>query len=87
MLASEIRVPITLKIRGGWDGENINCLDIARMAEKAGVKALSIHPRTQKQGFKGKPDHRLSKIVKESVNIPVFVSGNISHGTKKIGVD
>jgi tRNA-dihydrouridine synthase B len=77
MLVKELKIPVTLKIRGGWDQDSINCVEIAKIAESAGVSAISIHPRTQSMMYKGQPDHKLSALVKNNVKIPVFASGNV----------
>ncbi|MBF0215515.1 MAG: tRNA dihydrouridine synthase DusB [Candidatus Omnitrophica bacterium] len=77
LLRKKIHITLTLKIRSGWDEANINCIEISRIAEAEGVNAVTVHPRTQKQAFKGKPDHDLTRMVKEAVAIPVFASGNV----------
>ena len=76
-LVKALDIPVTVKIRSGWDEENKNYLEVARMAENEGVSAVSIHPRTQQQMFKNIPDHNITKEIKEALKIPVFASGNI----------
>jgi len=74
--------PLTVKTRIGWDRSNINILNIAKIAENAGARAISIHGRTVKQGFTGKADYEILKKVKESVKIPVIASGDIDSSEK-----
>src|SRR4030042_2544506 len=74
----KVRCPLTIKIRSGWDGEHINAVEISKIAEDSGVHAISIHPRTKVQGFRGKADWNLIGKVKESVNIPVIGNGDVT---------
>lgn len=70
-------VPVTLKIRKGWDNSNIVALDIAKIAEEVGISAITIHGRTRTEYYSGEVDLEIIKKVKESVNIPVIGNGNI----------
>lgn len=81
-LTGILKIPLTIKIRIGWDRNNINVLRIARIAEQKGASAISIHGRTVKQGFSGVVDYKIIKKVKESVKIPVIISGDIDSPRK-----
>lgn len=69
--------PITAKIRLGWDKESINCVEIAQILEKAGVKLIVVHGRTRSALYSGESDYSYIKQVKESVSIPVIANGDI----------
>jgi len=70
-------VPVTVKIRLGWDAQSIVAVDLARAAERTGIVAVTVHARTKAQGFSGKADWSMIKVVKDSVGIPVIGNGDV----------
>jgi len=73
-----VDVPVTLKIRTGWSPENRNAETIARMAEDAGIRALTIHGRTRSCGYRGDAEYQTIAKVREAIDIPLFANGDIS---------
>lgn len=71
-------LPITIKIRAGFNEENINAVEVAQIAQKAGVSAIAVHGRTREQYYHGKADWDIIKAVKESVKIPVIGNGDVA---------
>lgn len=72
-----VSLPLTIKIRSGWDSSGIQAFKIAESAQKIGVDAVIFHPRTASQGFKGKADWSLIKKLKENLSIPLIGNGDI----------
>jgi nifR3 family TIM-barrel protein len=72
-----IRIPLTIKIRGGWDDTHLNAVEIARMGEAEGVDAITVHPRTRAQQFTGKAPWTIIAEVVDAVRIPVTGNGDV----------
>lgn len=73
-----VEIPVTLKIRTGWDADSRNATRIAQIAEKAGIQALTVHGRTREQRFSGEAEYDTITRIKQLVNIPVIANGDIN---------
>lgn len=76
-VVSAVPVPVTVKIRSGWDANSINAVEVAKICESAGASAITVHPRTRSQLYSGKADLDIIKQVKENLSIPVIGNGDI----------
>ena len=81
-IVSSVNVPVTVKIRSGWDEEHINACEIAKICEEKGASAIAVHARTRAQGYTGYANWDIIKEVKESVSIPVIGNGDVDSPEK-----
>jgi tRNA-dihydrouridine synthase B len=81
---SAVNVPVTLKMRLGWDERSLNAPELARRAEASGVQLISVHGRTRCQFYKGEADWRAVRAVKDAIEIPLVVNGDITSFDKAV---
>jgi len=81
-VVNAVNVPVTLKIRTGWDEQNRNAVKIARIAEDSGIQAISIHGRTRADAYRGDAEYETIAAVKSAVSIPVIANGDINSAEK-----
>lgn len=77
-VVNSVSVPVTVKIRSGWDEKSINAVEVAKICEKSGASAIAIHARTRSEGYSGKANWNIIKEVKKSVSIPVIGNGDVT---------
>jgi len=85
-VVAAVDVPVTLKIRTGWDPENKNGVEIARIAEQCGIQALAIHGRTRACRYRGQAEYDTIARIKETISIPVIANGDITSIEKSLEV-
>ena len=76
-LVKNIRIPVTVKIRSGWDAENLNYLEVAKAVVGEGAAAIGIHSRTKAEMYKGRANREIIRDLKNKITVPVFASGGI----------
>lgn len=85
-VVAAVTVPVTLKIRTGWDRANKNALTIAKIAADAGIQALAVHGRTRADRFTGQAEYETIRLIKQNVDIPIIANGDIDSAEKTLGI-
>lgn len=81
-VVKSVDVPVTVKIRKGWDAQTVNAVEVAKICEQAGAAAITVHGRTRQQYYKPPVDYEIIREVKRSVSIPVIANGDIDSAKK-----
>lgn len=79
-VVAAVTVPVTVKMRKGWDKGSVNCVELAQRCERAGASAIAVHGRTKVQMYTGRADWDAIRAVKQSVTIPVAANGDVASG-------
>lgn len=79
-MTDALRVPVTVKIRAGWDAQSVNAVEVAQICEQAGAAAIAVHGRTREQQYSGRADWRVIRAVKRAVRVPVVGNGDVRCG-------
>jgi len=82
--ADAVKFPVTVKIRSGWNPESVNAVEVAKICEDAGAKAIAVHARTRSQFYGGQADWSVIAAVKRAVKIPVFGNGDVRSGADAV---
>ena len=83
-LSDATKLPVTAKIRSGWDADSVNAAEVARICEDNGAQAVAVHARTRDQQYAGRADWRVIRDVKRAVSVPVFGNGDITSGADAV---
>lgn len=75
-------IPVTVKIRKGWDDDSVNAVEVAKICESAGAAAITVHGRTRQQYYKPPVDYDIIRAVRESVSVPIIANGDIDSAEK-----
>lgn len=75
-----VRLPVTVKIRAGWDENSVNAVEVAKICEQAGARAIAVHGRTRMQQYAGRADWSVIRAVKQAVSVPVLGNGDVRSG-------
>lgn len=81
-----VSVPVTVKMRKGWDKGSVNCVELAKRCERAGASAVAVHGRTKVQLYSGRADWDAIRAVKQSVSIPVVANGDVASGEDAVRI-
>ena len=85
-LADATKLPVTVKSRSGWDADSVHAVEVARICEDSGARAVAVHARTRAQQYAGKADWSVIHAVKRAVGVPVFGNGDVRCGADAVGM-